>query len=328
MVKIVGGEKVPYPLPACDELRVRVCNAFRRVELLYSIDAADDHVLLVPVRGDVLAVGRYALEVSGRMLGNSWRSAEYPQFEIVAYNAGADTEFGQTDEGDNSVEVDTAIVFLPPEADLSEAIEEAGNVNAELDGYTLTVTNRKGEKKSVKIATSDEMDALVSEATKATAAAKMATELSDQATQAANQATQEAKAVTTRVAAAADKAAAAQKSAEEAARTAEEALGAAQEAQTSASASALKATSSAALASEAVDAVKESASKVSGFEARMDSVEAVASDNKAGVEAVAARVDKLEKTPAGGAKIAAMTQAEYDALGEKEENTCYMIYEE
>lgn len=328
VAKIVNGEKVPYPLPACEELTVKVCNAFKRVELMYSIDAEEDNVLIVPVSSDMLAVGRYALEVSGKIFGNKWRSSEYPQFQIVSYNADADTEFGETDEGDNSVEMDTAIVFLPPSVDLSEAIKEASNVDADIEDYTLTITNRKGEKKSVKIASSDEIDELVGEATKATAAAKLATELSEQATQAATQATLEAKAVTVRVDTATESAVKASESSQKASETAQEALEAAQEAQSSASSSARSATNAAALASEAVDAVKESASQISGFVGRMDSVEMSTNNNKSSIDSLTTRVDKLEKVPTGGSKIVALSQAEYDSIEEKETDTCYMIYED
>lgn len=40
-------------------------------------------------------------------------------------NADADTEFGTTDEGDNSVEMDTAMVILPPNVELSSLINKA-----------------------------------------------------------------------------------------------------------------------------------------------------------------------------------------------------------
>lgn len=39
-------------------------------------------------------------------------------------NADADTEFGTTDEGDDSVEMDTALVVLPPTAELSQLISD------------------------------------------------------------------------------------------------------------------------------------------------------------------------------------------------------------
>lgn len=72
-----------------------------------------------------MSLGTYAIEVRGKIFGNDWRSNEYPQFAIVANNADADTEFGETDEGDNSVEMDTAMVILPPTVELSDLIDKA-----------------------------------------------------------------------------------------------------------------------------------------------------------------------------------------------------------
>ena len=63
--------------------------------------------------------------MKGKIFGNDWRSNEYPQFSIVSNNADADTEFGETDEGDNSVEMDTAMVILPPTVELSDLIDKA-----------------------------------------------------------------------------------------------------------------------------------------------------------------------------------------------------------
>lgn len=75
-----------------------------------------------------MSLGTYAIEVKGKIFGNDWRSNEYPQFAIVANNADADTEFGTTDEGDNSVEMDTAMVILPPSVELSDLIDKANEV--------------------------------------------------------------------------------------------------------------------------------------------------------------------------------------------------------
>ena len=63
--------------------------------------------------------------MKGKIFGNDWRSNEYPQFQIVSNNADADTEFSQTDGGDDSVEMDTALVILPPPVELSNLISEA-----------------------------------------------------------------------------------------------------------------------------------------------------------------------------------------------------------
>lgn len=125
VMKSVEGQKVPFPLPACTDVQVRVCNQFKRISLSYEVDVKNDNVILARVEGDQIPLGTYAIEVRGKILGNDWRSEEYPQFEIVARNADADTEFGETDEGDNSVEMDTAMVILPPSVDLQNLITKA-----------------------------------------------------------------------------------------------------------------------------------------------------------------------------------------------------------
>ena len=125
VMKIVDGEKQAFPLPGCTDIVVRLCSAFRRYELTYTIDAKDDNVLLARVEGDKMPCGSYALEVRGKIFGNDWRSNEYEQLVIVDNNEKADTEFGKTDEGENSVEMDTAVVYLPPSTELSGLITEA-----------------------------------------------------------------------------------------------------------------------------------------------------------------------------------------------------------
>jgi hypothetical protein len=125
VMKQVEGQKVPFPLPACTDVQVRVCNQFKRISLSYDVDVENDNIILARVEGDQIPLGTYAIEVRGKILGNDWRSEEYPQFEIVARNADADLEFGETDEGDNSVEMDTALVILPPSVDLQNLITKA-----------------------------------------------------------------------------------------------------------------------------------------------------------------------------------------------------------
>lgn len=104
---------------------VQVCNQFKRIPLAFEIDVKEDNVLLARVEGDQMSLGTYAIEVKGKIFGNDWRSNEYPQFSIVSNNADADTEFGETDEGDNSVEMDTVMVILPPSVELSDLIDKA-----------------------------------------------------------------------------------------------------------------------------------------------------------------------------------------------------------
>lgn len=182
VMKMVEGEAQAFPLPACTDVVVQVCNQFRRIPLAFSIDVKEDNVLLARVEGDKMSIGTYAIEVKGKIFGNDWRSNEYPQFSIVANNADADTEFGTTDEGDNSVEMDTALVILPPSVELSDlisdtnealgkvdgavsktdeavkkandavsqingALEKVQNVDIDIDGTDLNITRPSGEKK-------------------------------------------------------------------------------------------------------------------------------------------------------------------------------------
>ena len=127
VMKLVEGTAQAFPLPACTDIMVQVCNQFRRIPLAFTIDVKEDNVLLARVEGDKMSIGTYAIEVKGKIFGNDWRSNEYPQFSIVAKNADADTEFGETDEGDNSVEMDSAMVILPPTVELSDLINKAND---------------------------------------------------------------------------------------------------------------------------------------------------------------------------------------------------------
>ena len=148
VMKMVEGHLQAFPLPACTDVIVQVCNQFRRIPLAFTIDVKEDNVLLARVEGDQMSLGTYAIEVRGKIFGNDWRSNEYPQFSIVAKNADADTEFGETDEGDNSVEMDTAMVILPPSVELSDLINktnEALKTNKETND-TLN-TNEEARKK-------------------------------------------------------------------------------------------------------------------------------------------------------------------------------------
>lgn len=128
VMKMVEGQAKAFPLPACTDVVVQVCNQFKRISLAFEIDVKEDNVLLARVEGDKMSLGTYAIEVKGKIFGNDWRSNEYPQFAIVANNADADTEFGTTDDGDNSVEMDTAMVILPPTVELSDLIDKANEV--------------------------------------------------------------------------------------------------------------------------------------------------------------------------------------------------------
>lgn len=124
--KIVNGEQVAFPLPACTDIVVNIVNQYRRVALSYTIDTAKDNIINARVEGDAVSVGTYALEVRGKIFGNDWRSKEYEQFQIVDNNASGDTAFnGELIEGEDSVEMNTALVILPPTAELTQLITDA-----------------------------------------------------------------------------------------------------------------------------------------------------------------------------------------------------------
>ena len=133
-MKMVEGRPQAFPLPACTDVVVQVCNQFKRIPLAFEIDVKEDNVLLARVEGDKMSLGTYAIEVKGKIFGNDWRSNEYPQFAIVSNNADADTEFGTTDEGDNSVEMNTAMVILPPSVELSDLISDTNEALGKVDG--------------------------------------------------------------------------------------------------------------------------------------------------------------------------------------------------
>ena len=124
--KTVNGEQVAFPLPACTDIVVNIVNQYRRVALSYTIDTAEDNIINARVEGDAVSVGTYALEVRGKIFGNDWRSKEYEQFAIVDNNASGDTAFnGELIEGEDSVEMNTALVILPPTAELTQLITDA-----------------------------------------------------------------------------------------------------------------------------------------------------------------------------------------------------------
>lgn len=124
--KIVNGEQVAFPLPACTDIVVNIVNQYRRVALNYTTDTTDDNIINARVEGDAVSVGTYALEVRGKIFGNDWRSNEYEQFAIANNNASGDTAFnGELLEGEDSVEMNTALVILPPTAELTQLITDA-----------------------------------------------------------------------------------------------------------------------------------------------------------------------------------------------------------
>lgn len=147
VMKMVEGEAQAFPLPACTDVVVQVCNQFKRIPLAFEVDVKEDNVLLARVEGDQMSLGTYAIEVKGKIFGNDWRSNEYPQFAIVANNADADTEFGATDEGDNSVEMDTAMVILPPSVELSDLIDKANEAVKTTEATNTTLNENEEARK-------------------------------------------------------------------------------------------------------------------------------------------------------------------------------------
>ena len=159
VMKMVEGQAQAFPLPACTDVVVQVCNQFKRIPLAFEIDVQEDNVLLARVEGDKMSLGTYAIEVKGKIFGNDWRSNEYPQFAIVANNADADTEFGEADEGDNSVEMDTAMVILPPSVELSDLINKANdamNTNKETNDTLNTNEEARQEAEAQRVTAESE----------------------------------------------------------------------------------------------------------------------------------------------------------------------------
>ena len=144
VMKIVNGERVAFPLPGCTDIKVNVVNQYRRVALGYTIDVSADNVLLARVEGDRVAVGTYALEVKGKLFGNDWRSNEYEQFQLVDNNAAGDTVF-EPHEGEDSVEMDTALVILAPAVELGNLIKDAEETIADTKNALKGVETKMGD---------------------------------------------------------------------------------------------------------------------------------------------------------------------------------------
>ena len=144
VMKIVNGEKVAFPLPGCTDIKVNVVNQYRRIALSYTIDVSEDNVMLARVEGDRVAVGTYALEVKGKLFGNDWRSNEYEQFQLVDNNAAGDTVF-EPHEGEDSVEMDTALVVLAPAVELGNLIKDAEETIADTKEALKGVETKMGD---------------------------------------------------------------------------------------------------------------------------------------------------------------------------------------
>lgn len=155
--KIVNGEKERFPLPACEEIEVNLVNAFRRRRMAHTIGVEDDSLLEVRVQSSQMALGTYALEVKGKLFGCSWRSNEYEQIMLVDNNAQGDTVF-EPQEGEDSVEMDTAIVVLPPTVELGNLITGA-NEAIEKANVATERANASADKAAAAIAKNDKATA-------------------------------------------------------------------------------------------------------------------------------------------------------------------------
>lgn len=163
VMKIVDGEKVAFPLPGCTDIKVNIVNQYRRIALSYTIDVSEDNVLLARVEGDKVAVGTYALEVKGKIFGNDWRSNEYEQFQIVDNNAAGDTVF-EPHEGEDSVEMDTATVILPPSVELTQLIDKANQAIKTSEELKTTLdTNEIARKEAETQRATDEAERIKAE---------------------------------------------------------------------------------------------------------------------------------------------------------------------
>ena len=131
--KSVGGRLEKFPLPAATDVEVNLVNAFTRKKLTFNIGVEDDSMIEARVVSAEMALGSYALEVKGKLFGCAWRSNEYEQIMFVNNNASGDTEFGGMTEGENSVEMDTAIAILPPTVELGDLIERADKAAGDAD---------------------------------------------------------------------------------------------------------------------------------------------------------------------------------------------------
>lgn len=69
VMKMVEGQAKAFPLPACTDVVVQVCNQFKRIPLAFEIDVKEDNVLL--------ACGRMRRLVSVGVLGANGCNSSY-----------------------------------------------------------------------------------------------------------------------------------------------------------------------------------------------------------------------------------------------------------
>lgn len=159
VVRIYNGERIPMPLPACTDIIVNICSPYRRISLAYSIDVAEDNVILAKVEGDQLYVGKYALEVKGKIGGVDWRGNEYEQIAIVDNNASADTSFDVTEEGEDSLLMDTAIAILAPDTGLYDKVLTAEEAREVAENARVAAESERIAKEQERKANEDERKA-------------------------------------------------------------------------------------------------------------------------------------------------------------------------
>lgn len=182
--KMEGGEAIPYPLPACTDIVVNLVNAFRRRPLSFTIDVANDNIIHAKVE-DNLPCATYTLEVKGKCLGNDWRSNEYEQIQIVDNNASADYDFSELQEGENSVDMNTAIIILALPVELSGLIADTKATLTQAEETIRKANDATEESKEArKLANTalEQMKTKIDACTTATAAAENATKECKKAT--------------------------------------------------------------------------------------------------------------------------------------------------
>lgn len=133
--KYDGEQLINYSLPGCTDIQVSLLSGLnKRYQLTFNIGVDDDHVIYAHVNGNEIPLGTYSLEVKGKKYNISWRSNEYEQICFVDANKDGDTAF-EPDEGDDSIEMNTAVVILARDVDqIYNSLDEIVN---DLSGLKL-----------------------------------------------------------------------------------------------------------------------------------------------------------------------------------------------
>ena len=133
--KYDGEQLINYSLPGCTDIQVSLLSGLnKRYQLTFNIGVDDDYVIYAHVNGNEIPLGTYSLEVKGKKYNISWRSNEYEQICFVDANKDGDTAF-EPDEGDDSIEMNTAVVILARDVDqIYNSLDEIVN---DLSGLKL-----------------------------------------------------------------------------------------------------------------------------------------------------------------------------------------------